>query len=57
MEAVNIAGFRKDEADRLFGLPEAAVVLGLSIQLRPPVEVREAFVARHETLLSTVLTR
>jgi len=41
----------------LFGRPEAAVVLGLSIQLRPPVEVREAFVARHETLLSAVLTR
>lgn len=57
MEAVNIAGFRKDEADRLFGRPEAAVVLGLSIQLRPPVEVRKAFVARHETLLSMVLTR
>ena len=56
MEAVNIAGFHKDEADRLFGRPEASVVLGLSIQLRPPVEVREAFVARHETLLSTGLT-
>jgi 5'-deoxynucleotidase YfbR-like HD superfamily hydrolase len=55
MEAVNIAGFRKDEADRLFGRPEASVVLGLSIQLRPPVDVREAFVARHETLLSTGL--
>lgn len=53
MEAVNIAGFRKDEADRLFGRPEASVVLGLSIQLRPPVEARAAFVARHETLLST----
>ena len=55
MEAVNIAGFRKDEADRLFGRPEASVVLGLSIQLRPPVEARAACVARHETLLSTGL--
>jgi len=55
MEAVNIAGFRKDEADRLFGRPEASVVLGLSIRLRPPVDVRQAFVARHEALLSAGL--
>jgi hypothetical protein len=54
MEAINIAGFRKEEADRLFGQPEAFVVSGLSIQLRPPVEVRAAFVARHEDLLSAV---
>ena len=54
MEAINIAGFRKDEADRLFGRPEAFVVSGLSIQLRPPVEVRAAFVARHEDLLSAM---
>ena len=53
MEAINIAGFRKDEADRLFGTPEADVVLGLSIQLRPPVEVRAAFLKRHHSLLSS----
>jgi hypothetical protein len=54
MEAINIAGFRKDEADRLFGRPQDFVVSGLSIQLRPPVEVRAAFVARHEDLLSAI---
>ena len=52
MEAINIAGFRTDEADRLFGRPEAFVVSGLSIQLRPPVKVRAAFVARHDSLLA-----
>ena len=52
MEAINIAGFRKDEADRLFGAPEANVVGGLSIELRPPVQVRAAFLARHQALLS-----
>jgi 5'-deoxynucleotidase YfbR-like HD superfamily hydrolase len=52
LEAVNIAGFRGDEADRLFGRPDADVIRGLDIRLRPPVEVRAAFVARHETLLA-----
>jgi hypothetical protein len=52
MEAINIAGFRKDEADRLFGAPEADVLGGLSIQLRPPVQVRAAFLARHQALLA-----
>jgi len=54
MEAINIAGFRKDEADRLFGRPEAFVFSGLSIQLRPPVEVRAAFLERHESLLAAM---
>jgi 5'-deoxynucleotidase YfbR-like HD superfamily hydrolase len=54
MEAISIAGFRNDEAARLFGRPEASVVSGLSIQLRPPVEVRAAFLERHENLLAAM---
>lgn len=52
MEAVQIAGFREDEANRLFGRPDAAVVAGLTVALRPPVEVRAAFVAHHAALLA-----
>jgi 5'-deoxynucleotidase YfbR-like HD superfamily hydrolase len=52
MEAVHIAGFREEEANRLFGKPDAAVVAGLTVTLRPPVEVRAAFVARHAALLA-----
>jgi len=53
MEAIQIAGFRKDEADRLFGAPQAKVVSGLVIQLRPPAQVRSAFLKRHATLIGT----
>ena len=53
MEAIHIAGFRKDEADRLFGTPEAQVISGLVIQLRPPAQVRSEFLKRHVTLTCT----
>ena len=52
MEAVNIAGFSKAEADHLFGAPDPLITAGLSITLRPPAIVRAAFVARHHTLLA-----
>ncbi len=51
-EAVEIAGFDRAEADRLFGAPDPAVLRGLSIQLRPPVQVRADFIARHQELLA-----
>jgi 5'-deoxynucleotidase YfbR-like HD superfamily hydrolase len=52
LEAVQIAGFTKAEADRLFGKPSETVLNGLEIALRPPVQVRAEFVARHEQLLA-----
>ena len=52
LEAVQIAGFTKQEADRLFGKPSESVLNGLEITLRPPVQVRAEFVARHEQLLA-----
>lgn len=52
LEAVQIAGFTKQEADRLFGKPSETVLNGLEITLRPPVQVRAEFVARHEQLLA-----
>ncbi len=52
MEATQIAGFSVQEADKLFGKPDPAVIDGLKIHLRPPVEVRRDFTARHEQLLA-----
>lgn len=52
MEAVQIAGFSEAEANRLFGRPKPEIVAGLAIDLRPPLTVRQAFVARHEALLA-----
>jgi 5'-deoxynucleotidase YfbR-like HD superfamily hydrolase len=51
MEAVQIAGFEAAEADRFFGKPDPALMQGLEITLRPPVEVRTDFTARHAELL------
>jgi len=52
LEAVQIAGFSQEEADKLFGKQDRQLVKGLSLHLRPPVDVRAAFVARHALLLS-----
>lgn len=52
LEAVQIAGFSKTEADKFFGRPDPAISDGLEILLRPPVEARAAYAARHEALLS-----
>ncbi|MAM63493.1 HD family hydrolase [Maritimibacter sp. UBA3975] len=52
LEATQIAGFRMAEADRFFGHPDEGLISDLTIDLRPPVEVRHAFVARHEALLA-----
>ncbi len=52
MEAVQIAGFSEAEATKFFGRPDAELIEGLDIHLRPPVEVRRDFVARHADLLA-----
>lgn len=54
LEATQIAGFDAKEATRFFGKPDPAIIEGLSIILRPPVEVRAAYVARHEELLEAL---
>jgi 5'-deoxynucleotidase YfbR-like HD superfamily hydrolase len=51
MEATEIAGFTRDEADRLFGRCDPGVTRGLRIRLRPPAVVRADYVARHAQLL------
>lgn len=52
LEAVQLAGFTLDEANRFFGEPGDQVASGLSLHLRPPKDVRAAYVARHEALLA-----
>lgn len=54
LEAIRIAGFTEDEANRFFGRPDPALTRGLQITLRPPKEVRDAFTQRHMTLLEAL---
>jgi 5'-deoxynucleotidase YfbR-like HD superfamily hydrolase len=50
LEAVRIAGFGETEANKLFGVPKVAGVTGRELHLRPPVEVKAAFLERFEML-------
>lgn len=52
MEATQIAGFSEAEATKFFGRPDKSVMEGLEIRLRPPVEVRRAYMAQHEALIT-----
>ena len=52
MEATQIAGFEEAEATRFFGKPDTSITQDLTIVLRPPVETRNDFTARHAALLS-----
>ena len=54
LEAVQIAGFTLTEATKYFGVPDDRIADGLTIKLRPPVEVRAAYVARCATLLDSL---
>ena len=50
MEATQIAGFTKSEADKFFGAPDPSVMEGLIIVLRTPLEARTDFTNRHTTI-------
>ena len=54
MEATRIAGFSTTEADKFFGKPDATLISGLDILLRPPVEVRTEYCERHAALLAAL---
>ncbi len=54
LEATQIAGFTVEEADRFFGKPDSNLAKSLKIHLRPPVEVREAYLARHRALIAAL---
>lgn len=51
MEATQIAGFTKAEADKFFGAPDLDLIADLRVVLRPPVNVRADFTSRHAALL------
>jgi 5'-deoxynucleotidase YfbR-like HD superfamily hydrolase len=52
LEAVQIAGFSRAEADRFFGRQKAADIDGLEIRLRPPAVVRADYLDRFGALLA-----
>lgn len=54
LEAVQLAGFSTEEANRFFGRPDPAQVEGLQLLLRPPAEVRRAFTQRHAELMAAL---
>ena len=54
MEATQIAGFTRAEADKFFGAPDLDLIAGLGIALRPPVEVRQAYTRRHAELMEAM---
>ncbi|WP_439141788.1 HD domain-containing protein [Planktotalea sp.] len=51
LEAEQIAGFSQSEADQIFGKLDTNLTAGLSIRLRPPLDARNEFTARHLILL------
>ncbi|MDO7557660.1 MAG: HD family hydrolase [Loktanella sp.] len=51
LEAVQIAGFTAAEADRFFGKIDSNMAETLQIRLRPPVDVRNDFTAKHRELM------
>ncbi len=50
LEAVQLAGFSEAEANKFFG--KHTDTEGLTLHLRPPVEVRDSYTARHHALLA-----
>lgn len=54
LESTRIAGFSVREANRFFGTPRPEHVEGMEITLRPPVEVRTEFTARHAALMNAL---
>ncbi|KEP70317.1 hypothetical protein DL1_17315 [Thioclava dalianensis] len=54
LEAEQIAGFSKTEADKIFGKLDPKMAEAFEIRLRPPSQVRLDYTRRHETLLAGI---
>ena len=52
IEAIQIAGFTKDEADKFFGNVDNENIDQFAIKLRPPLEVRENYILRFNELVT-----
>ena len=51
IEAIQIAGFTKDEANKFVGIVDNKNMEQFSIKLRPPLEVRESYILRFKELI------
>ena len=51
IEAIQIAGFTKDEANKFVGIVDNKNMEQFSIKLRPPLEVRENYILRFNELI------
>ena len=51
LEATRLAGFSVAEANRFFGAPRGLDPAAHTLELRPPLEVKRDFLARHAALL------
>lgn len=54
LEATQIAGFSIEEGNKFFGKMDPDLVGDLKLHLRPPVETRKAFTARHAALMAAL---
>lgn len=54
LEATQIAGFSVPEANKFFGRIDEQLAETLQIRLRPPVEVRAEYTARHHQLIAGI---
>ncbi len=54
LEATEIAGFTRAEANRFFGAPDLAQLNGLDLHPREPLAARAAYTARHAELLAQI---
>lgn len=52
LEAIQIAGFSETEANKLFGTPKLSEITQTRLPLRPPMQVKAAFLSRHAALLA-----
>ena len=52
LEAVQLAGFGAGEANRFFGVPKIEGLGEMALALRPPSEVKRAFLTRHAALVA-----
>ena len=52
LEAVKIAGFSKNEANKIFGIPKLHVLEEFEIISKPPLEAKLLFLKRHSELIN-----
>nr|WP_319248754.1 HD family hydrolase [uncultured Celeribacter sp.] len=54
LEATQLAGFSEAESNKIFGKMDPELIADLRLHLRPPVQTRNAFTARHAELMKAL---